>query len=225
MKRYISPTTLTGAAAVFVACLVGATLDRRVAHTHTSADRVMAKPEIFLDATPEREAQAHIEKLSGLKGEPLLSLEEWSPVNPVVVEGVDVSNLLSGEFSYKKSLDKDFQFSKLVIDASFARPGTFFDLGLPSGTNSSVIIRLSSAGISAFSRAGANGALEQLEVGKNALSAGCTRFEVLQNELGQSVVCQGITLAEIKAQNRRQGRVFVASNLTAGEVRELSISG
>jgi hypothetical protein len=225
MKNFISSTTFTATAAVVVACLVGTILDRRIDHAHSSADRVMVKQEIFLDSTPEkeREVQAQIEKLSGIKGAPLLSLQEWVPVGPVVVDGVDVSNLFSGEFSYKRSLEKDFQFSKLVLDASFGRPGTFFDLGVANGTDSAVVVRLSGNGVSTFNRT-AQGVLEPLESTKTALPAGCSRFEVLQTQASQSIVCQGITVAEIKAPFRRQGRVFVASNLTRGEVRELSIS-
>jgi hypothetical protein len=224
MKHYISPTTLTGAAAVVVACVVGTILDQRSEAKHSPSDRVMAKQELFVESTPEREAQARIEKLSGVKGAPLLSLEEWEPVTPTKVDGIDVSNLFAGEFSYKKSLTKDFQFSKLVLDASFARPGTFFDLGLPAAGNGSVIIRLSRDGIATFTRS-ESGVTEPLEVSKKVGSTGCGRVEVLRTPFGQSVVCEGITIAEIKAPNERQGRVFVASNLTAGEVKELSISG
>jgi hypothetical protein len=224
MKQYISPTTLTGTAAVVVACLVGTVLDQRSAAKHSPADRVMAKQEIFLESTPEREAQARIEQLSGVKGGPLLSLEEWEPVTPIKVDGVEVSNLFAGEFSYKRSLTKDFQFSKLVLDASFARPGTFFDVGLSAGGNGSVIIRLSRDGVATFTRS-ESGVVEPLEVSKNAGPPACSRFEVLRTPSGQSVVCEGRTVAEIKTPNGSRGGVFVASNLTSGEVKELSISG
>lgn len=225
MKHFLSSTTFTATAAVVVACVVGTVLDKRIEDSHSASDRVMVKQELFVDTAPEkeREVQSQIEKLSGIKGSPLLSLEEWVPVNPVIVEGVDVSNLFSGELSYKPSLEKNFQFSKLVLDASFGRPGTFFDFGVASGSDSDVIVRLTGSGVSAFNRTAA-GVLEPLESAKAPLPAGCNRFEVRQMSNVQSIVCQGITVAEIKAPFRRQGRVFVASNLTRGEVRELSIS-
>jgi hypothetical protein len=225
MKHFLSSTTFTATAAVVVACVVGTILDNRIDDSLSASDRIMVKKELFLDAAPEkaRAVQTQIEKLSGIKGAPLLSLEEWVPVNPVIVDGVDVSNLFSGELSYKRSLEKNFQFSKLVLDASFGRPGTFFDFGVSGGADSAVIVRLSGSGVATFNRA-AGGVLEPVESAKAPLPVGCSRFEVLQKSDSQSVVCQGITVAEIKAPFRRQARVFVASNLTRGEVRELSIS-
>ena len=225
MKHFLSSSTCTATTAVVVACLVGTILDKRIEQTHSSADRVMVKQEVFVDSMPEkeREVQTQIEKLSGIKGAPLLSLEEWVPVGPVIVDGVDVSNLFSGEFSYKPSLEKDFRFSKFALDASFGRQGTFFDFGVSTGPDSAVVVRLTRSGVSTFTR-GATGVLEPLESATSALPEGCSRFEVVQNQASQSVVCKGITLTEIKAPFRRQGRVFVASNLTSGEVRELSIS-
>jgi hypothetical protein len=141
-----------------------------------------------------------------------------------VVDGIDVSNLFVGEFSYKPSLDRGFQFSKFVLDAVFTRPDTFFELGVPVDTGS-LVVRFSGTTVQAFSRPASGRELTPLEGMKTTLPNSCGRYEMVATPLGQTVVCSGKTVMEIKIPNRRNGRVFAASNLTGGELRELYIAG
>lgn len=220
----LSSKTVVSVLAVFTACFVGVVLDERVRNHDLSNDRLRVRGELFAHSPQELALRDRIEKLSGLEGRPLLSLDDWTPVEPVVVDGIDVSNLFVGEFSYKPSLRENFQFSRFVIDAVFTRPETFFELGVPVQSGS-LVVRFSGAAVEAFSRPANGGELTPIEGMKTTLSTPCSRYELLASEVGQSVVCAGRTLMEIKIPNRRNGRVFAASNLTGGELRELSIAG
>jgi hypothetical protein len=182
------------------------------------------RSELFAHSPQELALKDRIEKLSGLEGRPLLSLDKWSPVEPVVVDGIDVSNLFVGEFTYKPSLEANFQFSKFVLDAVFKRPDTFFELGVPVESGS-VVVRFSATTVEAFSKPANGGALVSLEGMKVSIPGDCSRFELVLTGTGQSVVCLGRTIMEIKMPIRRNGRLFAASNLTGGELRELSIAG
>jgi hypothetical protein len=182
------------------------------------------RSELFADSAQQLELKERIEKLSGLEGRPLLSLDQWAPVEPIVVDGIDVSNLFVGEFSYKPSLEGRFQFSKFVLDAVFTRPETFFDLGVPVESGA-LVIRFSGSSVEAFLRSSSGGDLVPLDGMKVQLSSGCSRYELVPTATAQSVVCSGRTVMEIKMPIRRNGRVFAASNLTGGELRELSIAG
>ncbi len=225
MRRAIlSSKTVVSTLAVFAACFVGVLLDERVRNHDLSNDRLRVRGELFAHSPQELALRDRIEKLSGLEGRPLLSLEDWSPVEPIVVDGIDVSNLFVGEFSYKPSLGRDFAFSRFVLDAVFTRPETFFELGVPVESGS-LVVRFSGSLVEAFSRPAGGGELTPISGMKVSLPAGCGRYEVIASEVGQSVVCSGKTVMEIKIPNRRNGRVFAASNLTGGELRELYIVG
>jgi hypothetical protein len=179
---------------------------------------------LFTNSPQELALKDRIEKMSGLEGRPLLSLDQWVPVEPIVVDGIDVSNLFVGEFSYKPSLEGSFQFSKFVLDAVFTRPETFFDFGIPVESGA-LVVRFSGSSVEAFSRSGSGADLVPLDGMKVRPPAGCSRYELISTTAGQSVVCSGRTIMEIKTPIRRNGRVFAASNLTGGELRELSIAG
>ncbi|MEY4701243.1 MAG: hypothetical protein RL326_1430 [Pseudomonadota bacterium] len=225
MRRLnLSPTTLVSVIAAVAACFVGVVLDERLRHHDSSSDRLRVRSELFAHSPQQLALKDRIEKLSGLEGRPLLSLDQWVPVEPIVVDGIDVSNLFVGEFSYKPSLEGKFQFSKFVLDAVFTRPETFFDLGVPVESGA-LVIRFSGSSVEAFSQSSGGRDLVPLDGMKAQLSPGCSRYELLSTATGQSVVCSGRTVMEIKMPIRRNGRVFAASNLTGGELRELSIAG
>jgi hypothetical protein len=225
MRRLnLSPKTFVSIAAVIAACFVGVVLDERVRHHDSSTDRLRVRSELFANSPQELALKDRIEKLSGLEGRPLLSLDQWVPVEPIVVDGIDVSNLFVGEFSYKPSLEGSFQFSKLVLDAVFTRAETFFDLGIPVESGA-LVVRFSGSSVEAFSKSASGGDLVPLNGMKVTTPVGCSRYELVATATGQSVVCLGRTIMEIKMPNRRNGRVFAASNLTGGELRELSIAG
>jgi hypothetical protein len=225
MRRFkLSPTTFVSVIAVVVACFVGVVLDERVRHHDSSTDRLRVRSELFANSPQEIALKDRIERLSGLEGRPVLSLDTWAPVEPVVVDGIDVSNLFVGEFTYRRSLEANFQFSKFVLDAVFKRPETFFELGIPVESGA-LVVRFSASTIEAFSKPSGEGALIPLEGMKVTAPTNCSRYELVATTTGQSVVCMGRTLMEIKIPNRRNGRVFAASNLTGGELRELSIAG
>lgn len=220
----LSPLTLVSSIAVVAACVVGVILDERVRLHDSSTDRLRLRSELFAHSPQELALKDRIEKLSGLEGRPLLSLDKWSPVEPVVVDGFDVSNLFVGEFTYKPSLEANFQFSKFVLDAVFKRPDTFFELGIPVESGA-VVVRFSATKVEAFSRPSNTQALLPLEGMHATTPSDCSRYEIVATTTGQSVVCSGRTMMEIKMPIRRNGRVFAASNLTGGELRELSIAG
>lgn len=225
MRRLsLSPKMLVSSLAVVVACVVGVVLDERVRSHDSSHDRLRVRSELFANSPEELALRDRIQKLSGLEGRPLLSLSEWAPVEPIVVDGIDVSNLFVGEFSYKPSLERGFQFSRFVLDAVFTRADTFFELGVPVDTGS-LVVRFSGTSVQAFSRPASGGELTPLEGMKATVPGGCGRYEMVVTPIGQSVVCSGRTVMEIKIPNRRNGRVFAASNLTGGELRELYIAG
>jgi hypothetical protein len=224
VRLKLSPLTLVSGIVVVAACVVGVVLDERVRLHDSSTDRLRLRGELFANSPQELALKDRIEKLSGLEGRPLLSLDKWSPIEPVVVDGIDVSNLFVGEFTYKPSLEEDFQFSKFVLDAVFKRPDTFFELGIPVESGA-LVVRFSASKVEAFSRPSNSQALLPIEGMRVTTPSDCSRYEVMATALGQAVVCSGRTLMEIKTPIRRNGRVFAASNLTGGELRELYIAG
>ena len=224
MSEHSKTSKVVTVAVVCAACLVGVVLDLRLESLRDGDARASLGTDLVVVPEPERQLRERIEVASGLKGRPLLSLEEWRAVEPIVIDGVDVSNMFSGEFIYSGSLSSDFRFSGAVVDAVFSRAGTFLDLGVPSGPNTSTVFRFSARGVEPFRRIG-RGPLEPVDHTAFPSTEACSHFQVVTNPGEQSVVCDGITRLQIKVRTGQQGGVWVASNLTGGEVRELKISG
>jgi len=228
MRKLLKTPNLVTIVVVSASCFVGVLLDRRLNHRleglRHPEPRASVQRDLVVVPEAERRLRERIEVASGLKGRPLLSLDKWTPVDPIVMDGVDVSTMFSGEFIYSASLSSEFRFSGAVVDAIFLRPGTFLDLGIPSGPNTSTVFRFSAAGIHPLRRVG-KGALEPLDHTAFSAVDSCSRYEIVISGSQQTVVCNGITRLDINAKTGQQGPVWIASNLTGGEVRELRISG
>lgn len=209
--------------AAVAAFFVGLELDHRIRHREPTRDAAMARPEIFEMSSREREVRERIEKVSGVRGAPLFNRDEWAPAEPVSIDGVDVSDLFAGEYVYKRSVENNFSFRGATVEGVFTRPHTFLDIGVSAEDNSRIVYRFSSDGVRVFERS-SKGALESLAPPVKELPPGCTKFQIVSSDANQSVVCQGITLVQINLGKRRQRRVFAASNLMRGEIRDLTIS-
>lgn len=226
MTRHIfSSRSLLCVGAGFAAFLVGLRLDQRLRSVPIQEPHAMVRPEIFQQATHEGEVRARIEKVSGVKGTLFFAPDEWVPAEPVIVEGVDVSDLFAGEFVLKRSLQADFRFSKAIVEATFTRPDTFVDLGIPVSPDAWLVLRFSNGGIKALRRM-ATGTFEPVspDINREPLPQ-CARYEVVASEGKLEAVCEGKTMLRLGALDKYHGRVFVASNLMRGEVRELKIEG
>lgn len=225
IKHIFSSRSLLCIGAGFAAFLVGLRLDQRAQNVPKQEPHAMVRPEIFQGAGHEEEVRERIEKMSGVSGPLFFSPEEWMPIEPVLLEGVDVSHLFAGEFVLRKSLREDFLFKKVVLDATFSRPEAFVDVRIPVRADTWLVLRFSKDGMKAMRRT-EHGDLGEVVTAKiQQPPAGCSRYEVIAKGETYRVVCGGITALQVDGAPPSAGKVLAASNLRRDEVRELSIDG
>jgi hypothetical protein len=216
---------------VVVAALCGQSLDQR--QRQVRAARVVqlddARASLALPRTVAQLAEdgvrARIEQLSGVEGAPLLSTQRWEAAEPIMVDGVDVSDMFTQEFVLRRSVRSSYRFKSATIDAIWERPHSFLDLGVALTANGALVVRFSKGEVRSFFRAH-SGRLIPHEVASGERVGACNRFEVaLVGDDRVQVVCEGERVLEVHYPTPAQGRVFLASNLTAGELLALRVYG
>lgn len=216
---------------VVVAALCGQALDQRQRLVLTA--RVVqlddARASLALPRTVAQLAEdgvrARIEQLSGVEGAPLLAKDRWEAAEPIMVDGVDVSDMFTQEFILRRSVRSSYRFQSATIEAIWERPHSFLDLGVALTANGALVVRFSKGELRSFFRSH-SGRLIPHEVVSGERVGACSRFEVtLVGDDGVQVVCEGERVLEVRYPAPAQGRVFVVSNLTAGELRALRVRG
>lgn len=176
--------------------------------------------------SPRMHAQREMEKLSGVSGRPLLSLDRWIPKESFVLQGVEVGNMVSVQHYLRSSLNRGYVFTSASVDAVWQRPESFLDLSIGGSANGSTLLRFSPQMVEAFFASRKN---RLVSIEKTALAsrgAPCQRFDVLATGRQLTVSCDGsLALSLDEAPTAFEGRVSVASNLMHGEVRDLVVTG
>ncbi len=211
-----------------VAVVCGRALDQRqrVASAGLKAGWEEGRASLMLPRT-ERETQelavrARVERLSGVSGRPLLSTERWQASEPVFVDGLDVSDMFAQPFTLKRSLQSGFRAEGATLEVAWERPDTFLDLGIGQTSNGSLMLRFTRESVRAFLRSH-SGILIPGETVDGEQLKGCERYEVSVAPDDVSVLCAGRKIIGIAYPGAANGKVFVASNLEAREVKMLSI--
>jgi hypothetical protein len=222
---WILGATLFGS--MLIAAFVGRTLDRRALEQRALDDSKASMIASMLPGnTHTIDAQREVERLSGVAGRPLLSLERWIPTESFVLQAVEVGNMMSVPHWLRSSLNRGYVFHSASIDAVWQRPDSFLDLSIGGSSNGSTLLRFSSGAVEAFfaSRKNALVSIEKTALASRGLS--CQRFDVVASERRLTVSCDGSpALSLTEAPTAFEGRVSIASNLMHGEVRDLSITG
>jgi hypothetical protein len=217
--------TLCGAS--FIAALVGRTLDLRAMEQRALDE---SKASLSNSSVPvisaNIDAQREVEKLSGVFGRPLLSLERWLPAESFTLHGVELGNMVSVRHDLRSSLARGYVFTSASLDAIWQRPDGFLDLSLGRSSNGSTLLRFSPDAVEAFfaSRKNTLVSIEKTALVSRGLP--CQRFDVVASERRLTVSCDGAQVISLpEAPTAFEGRVSVASNLTHGEVRDFVVNG
>jgi len=215
---------------VLVAGICGRALDQRQ-RTALSEDRsawtegrASLKFPPLQQGAAEHDTRARVERISDLPGTALLSTQRWQAVQTVLVDGVDVSDMLTHPFVLKRSLIKGFRAEQVAFEASWKRPEAFLDLVLGEASHGSVMLRFTPGGVQSFLRSH-SGILVPVETRSGSDLAGCERYEVAVLTDDVSLVCSARKVLSVAFPGVSQGRVLVSSNLTGQEVQMLSIKG
>ncbi len=213
-----------------LAVVCGRALDQRqrTAHAGLKADWEEGRASLMLPRT-ERESQelavrSRVERLSGVSGRALLSRERWEASEPVLVDGIDVSDMFVQTFTLKRSSIGGFHLDSATLAFKWERPDTFFDLGVGQTSNGAVMLRFTPEGVRSFLRSHSGILIPQAQVSRAHLKEG-ERYEVSVTPDGVSVSCAGEKIVEVAYPGAAKGRVLVASNLEPREVGMLSIKG
>lgn len=201
---------------------------QRTAYAGGKAEWEEGRASLMLPRTEQESKElivrARVERLSGVSGRPLLSTERWQASDPVFVDGLDVSDMFVQPFILKRSLQSGFRTEGVVLEVAWERPETFLDLGIGQTSNGAVMLRFTRDSAQSFLRSH-SGILIPGEKVAGDLLKGCERYEVSVAPDDVSVLCAGRKIIGVAYPGAANGRVFVASNLEAREVRILSIKG
>jgi hypothetical protein len=168
--------------------------------------------------------RARVERFSGVSGRPLLSTERWQAAEPVLIDGLDVSDMFVQSFTLKRSLQSDFRTESVSLEVAWDRADTFLDLGIGQTSNGAVMLRFAAGELRAFLRSHSGILIPVQSVGVESLK-GCERYEVSVAQEDVSVLCAGRKILGISYPGAAHGKVFLASNLEPHEVKMLSIKG
>jgi hypothetical protein len=185
------------------------------------------------EVSPEEQRQqilvSQIEKFSGITGGPALSLERWFAEKPAVVRGIDVSALLSEEFTLRRSFSSTYRPKKVVLAADLGRSDTFFEVRTSDGTESARILRFTNNTLSVIFRS-AGGLMSEQSSLRLSHTQRCTTFEIDLSPESGSVRCKGddasqppllpLPILPVGVQ-----RISVSTNLCAPELQKLLIVG
>lgn len=222
---WILGATLFGS--TLIAALVGKTLDRRALEQRLLDDSKASMVAAAVPINPQHlDAQREVERLSGVSGRPLLSLERWIPKESFVLQGVEVGNMMSVPHVLRSSLTRGYVFQAASIDALWQRPDSFIDISIGGSSNGSTLLRFSPDAVEAFfaSRKNTLVSIEKTALVSRGLP--CQRFDVVASERRLTVSCDGAQVISLpEAPTAFEGRVSVASNLTHGEVRDFVVNG
>ncbi len=213
-----------------IAVVCGRALDQRqrlaVAGLHSEWQDGRAS--LMLPRT-EQESQelavrARVERLSGVPSRPMLSAERWQPSEPILIDGVDVSDLFVQPFALKRSLNNGFRTESIALGVLWERPDTFLDLVLGQTSDGAVMLRFTKDGIRSFLRSHSGILIPGESAGGESIQ-GCKRYDISVGTNDVSVSCADNKVLGVAYSGVSHGKVFVASNLKAQEVGMLSIKG
>jgi hypothetical protein len=228
INRIALSVTLIGCVVVAMVC--GQALDQRqrIADAGLKAEWGEGRASLMLPRTEQESKEltvrARVERVSGVSGRPLLSTERWQASEPVLVDGLDVSDMFVQPFTLKRSLQSGFRTEGVTLEVAWERPETFLDLGIGQTSNGAVMLRFRQDSVQSFLRSHSGILIPGEKVAGDPLK-GCERYEVSVAADDVSVLCAGRKIIGVAYPGAANGQVFVASNLEAREVGMLSIKG
>jgi hypothetical protein len=226
--RFVLSLSLLGCVAIAAVC--GRALDQRQRLAMAGTDPSWENGRASLSLPPteqesnERRVRQQVEHLSGVPGRPLLSSERWQAIEPILIDGVNVSDMFAQPFVLKRSLANGFRTESVSLQASWQRPDTYLDLVLGQTSNGAVMMRFAKDGVRAFLRSHSGISIPGESVATD-VTQGCERYEISVTTSDVTVSCGDRKILGVAYPSASEGMVSIASNLAAQEVSVLSIKG